>query len=185
MHQRALLAALLVAGAIAGSSSALAYTLGPAVFGSAGAPATGSTYVLGMTLGQTVAGGHAGTIAPNLDEGAGFWRWGRHLTVGVPDPAGLELAYALYPGAPNPFASHTLVRYAIPSAAGEVAVQLRIYDLSGRLVRTLDSGRRVGGIHEATWDGRDAAGHALGGGIYFCRVTAGTYAATRRLVLAR
>ena len=102
----------------------------------------------------------------------------------IPDPApDAPVAFALYPNTPNPFARATTIRYAIPAASGGVPVSLRIFDLSGRLVRTLDSGRRDAGVHTAHWDGADGVGHALGGGIYFCRITAGPFAATRRLVL--
>ena len=181
--------AFAAACSIVGGALAQPFHIDATTFSSAGGAPAGQTLALGMTLGQSVAGLGAGIASSHDKEGAGFWHWGSQQVLDVPAPTprgeGVVLTYALYPNSPNPFSTRTLIRYAIPSGVGAVPVQLRIYDLSGRLVRTLDSGWRSGGLHALPWDGRDKAGHALGGGIYFCRVTAGSFAATRRLVLAR
>ena len=93
--------------------------------------------------------------------------------------------FALYPNAPNPFDGHTVFRFAIPTSAGSVPVKLGIYDVSGRQVRQLVAEARSAGVYTVVWDGGDGAGHRLGVGIYFCRLTAGSFEATRRLALTR
>ncbi len=164
-------------------AGARAYTLGPATFGSVGGVGAGGAHVLGFTGGQPVTGTRGLAIAPLTQEGAGFWRWAHPLTLATPPPvASLPTSWAVDAAAPNPFQTRTALRFAIPGSAGDVPVQLRVFDLSGRLVRYVDAGLRGPGIHTLTWDGRDGAGHALGAGTYFARLTVGSFAATRRLV---
>jgi len=87
--------------------------------------------------------------------------------------------FALRGAAPNPFGASTGIGFALPSAA---RVAMRIYDTSGRLVRTLVDGSLEPGQHEVRWGGEDAAGHRVGVGVYFVRMTAGPFQATKRLV---
>jgi hypothetical protein len=77
------------------------------------------------------------------------------------------------------------IRYAIPSALAGQPVALRIFDSSGRLVRTLDAVNRSAGVHETVWDGIDLNGQPAGWGVYFCRLDAGSSRLTRRLVVVR
>lgn len=83
---------------------------------------------------------------------------------------------------PNPFAYRTTILYrlAVPSE-----FSLRIYDPSGRLVRTLVEGRVPGGAHEAAWDGRDEQGRLVGPGVYFCAPGTARAARPAKLILVR
>ena len=91
--------------------------------------------------------------------------------------------YALHPCVPNPFNPLTTLRYDLPEPA---RVGLRIYDLSGRLVRVLAQGEVIGaGRHEAVWNGRDEAGRTASAGVYFCRLEAGAFRQTRRMTLLK
>jgi len=89
----------------------------------------------------------------------------------------------LYPNLPNPFASSTALRYAVPLTVQRV--QLELFDLGGRRVATLFDGHPGGGMHTARWDGRDEAGHAARSGVYLCRLDADGVTETRRLMLLR
>ncbi|HET9250761.1 MAG TPA: S8 family serine peptidase [Candidatus Eisenbacteria bacterium] len=71
---------------------------------------------------------------------------------------------------PNPFRGAGRIRFDLP-APGEASVA--IYDVTGRLVRTLAEGTRSSGPHTIDWDGRDDRGTPLGAGIYFVRLAAG------------
>jgi hypothetical protein len=93
-----------------------------------------------------------------------------------------DLTLRLHQNAPNPFRTRTTVRYHVPATA---EVSLKIYDSSGRVVRTLDDGRKPAGSYSATWDGRDKSGEELPSGIYFCRLRAGDATATRKMILLR
>ena len=89
----------------------------------------------------------------------------------------------LLPAAPNPFNPRTEIRFRLETAG---PVSLRIYDLAGRLVRTLvDGGALEAGLHEVSWEGRSDQGQALASGLYFPRLQAGGEVRTGRVVLAK
>ena len=81
-------------------------------------------------------------------------------------PARFRLASAT----PNPFNPTTVIAYEVPQEGG--SVRLGIYNLQGRLVRTLVSGVSPGGRHEVVWDGRQDGGGRASSGVYFCRLEA-------------
>ena len=105
-------------------------------------------------------------------------------TVGTPTAAGdaTPRAFALEPNVPNPFNPTTSIAFTLPDAA---RASLAIYDVAGRRVRTLVSGRVSGGVHRVRWDGRDDRGQPVASGVYFARLRAGDRAATRKMVLVR
>jgi hypothetical protein len=88
--------------------------------------------------------------------------------------------FALGPVSPNPFTDAAVISYSAPARA---SVAIDIYDVNGRLVRTVISGEVDAGAHQATWDGRDDAGARVARGVYFCRMNAGEFSATEKVVL--
>jgi len=91
-------------------------------------------------------------------------------------------AFTLAQNAPNPFNPSTTIRFALPEAGH---VTLAVYDINGRLVRTL-VGRPLGaGSHAVVWDGKDAMGRAVASGVYVYRLTAPQGVVTRRMTLLR
>jgi hypothetical protein len=91
--------------------------------------------------------------------------------------------FGLYPNVPNPFNSTTSIRYDVPTGGG--VVTLRIYDVSGRLVRTLVDGPQPAGQKTATWNGRDNQGRSVASGVYFYRLQAPGYEKTLKMVLVQ
>ena len=83
---------------------------------------------------------------------------------------------------PNPFNPMTTIRF---SLAASRHVSLRIYDVSGRLVRTLVDGTFPVGRHETRWDGRNDRGERVASGVYFSRLATASGAMTKRMVLLR
>ncbi|MFN8179227.1 MAG: S8 family serine peptidase [bacterium] len=84
---------------------------------------------------------------------------------------------------PSPTAGVTSIQYAVPKDAPDVL--LAVYDVAGRLVRTLVRGPIPAGRQAATWDGRDEAGRRVGSGVYFYRMDAGTFSQVRRVTVLR
>lgn len=84
--------------------------------------------------------------------------------------------------APNPFGGRTQVRFELPRSG---PVSLGIYDVSGRLVRSLHSGIRPAGLQNVIWDGRDEDAREVGAGVYFARMHAEGRELSRRLVRVR
>ena len=69
--------------------------------------------------------------------------------------------------------------------ASDTHVQLRIYDVAGRLVRTLLNEPMERNRHAVVWDGLDNAGVPLSSGIYFYRLETGDFTASRKMVVLR
>ena len=81
------------------------------------------------------------------------------------DPATLPTGFELHENYPNPFNPSTTIGYTIPS---ETSVTVRVYDITGRVVRTLVHGQsHAPGVYEVTWDGTGDGGHTLASGTYF------------------
>ena len=91
-------------------------------------------------------------------------------------------ALALRPNHPNPFNSMTMISFQLGS--GE-EVDLSVYNLAGQRMATLASGWHEAGTHTLWWDGRDADGRELAGGVYLYRAHAGKQMKTRKLLLVR
>jgi hypothetical protein len=90
--------------------------------------------------------------------------------------------FELAPSRPNPVMSGTELAFSLeqPSQAC-----LKVYDLAGRLVRTLVDGPLAAGPHSARWDAKDNAGSSVPSGVYFYRLESGGLTATKQLVVAR
>lgn len=98
-------------------------------------------------------------------------------------PGTAPLAAGLEQNAPNPFNPYTVIRYRLPEAA---QASLRIYDVQGRVVRTLVEGPLAAGEGIAAWDGKDDAGRGVTAGVYFYRLeTERGENASRKMILAR
>lgn len=84
--------------------------------------------------------------------------------------------------APNPFNPRVTVRFATTRA---LEARLEVYDLAGRLVRTLSAGSLAAGEHTALWDGRDEAGRAAPSGVYLVQLRGDGFAETVEATLVR
>jgi hypothetical protein len=83
---------------------------------------------------------------------------------------------------PNPFNPSTTIRYTLPD---RVNVRLVIYTLLGAKVREIVNRVEAPGIHSVDWDGRNEVGRDIPSGLYFYKLIAGSYTATRKLLLVR
>ena len=90
---------------------------------------------------------------------------------------------ALLTNLPNPFNPSTTLRFQLPAAS---SVRLSIYDALGQRIATLlDGDQRTAGFHQVTWHGRDAAGRAVGSGVYFLVLDAAGRHEVGKLLLLR
>jgi hypothetical protein len=91
------------------------------------------------------------------------------LTVLAAAPAGpaVPTELTLLGAVPNPFNPSTEIVFALPA---EGPVRVRLYDVSGRLVRVLADGILPAGENRLRWDGNDDRGRALASGVYYLRV---------------
>lgn len=96
--------------------------------------------------------------------------------------AALPTRFALYPNHPNPANPNTSIRFDVPEAG---AVELAVFDVLGRRVRSLLSDDVSVGSHVVTWDGRDDWGREAASGVYLYRVVAGDFVAVERMLLLK
>ncbi|UCG93065.1 MAG: T9SS type A sorting domain-containing protein [candidate division WOR-3 bacterium] len=94
----------------------------------------------------------------------------------------LPLVFDLADNIPNPCRGFTLINYQLPSP---VHATLKIYDISGRLVRTLVDESKQPGYYAVSWDGKDSNDSDLANGIYFYRLEAGDFTEMKKMVLVR
>jgi photosystem II stability/assembly factor-like uncharacterized protein len=91
------------------------------------------------------------------------------------------LAAHLYQNRPNPFNPSTVIRYDVPTGGG--LVTLRVYDVGGRIVRSLVDGPQTEGEKRATWNGRNDTGNRVATGVYFYRMTGPGFEMTKKMVM--
>ncbi|MFH1843967.1 MAG: FlgD immunoglobulin-like domain containing protein, partial [bacterium] len=89
---------------------------------------------------------------------------------------------ALGTARPNPFNPSTVIPFSLPSAG---RVELKIFDLAGRLIRTLVSTGLPAGDHEVVWNGQDDRGRGVASGTYYVRLVAGKNSRVKSLTLVR
>ena len=92
----------------------------------------------------------------------------------------LPADFALGQNYPNPFNPSTIIPYQLPTSAH---VRLEVFNMLGQRLATLVDGERSAGMHTAQWDATDAAGRAVGAGVYIYRLSSGGMSMSGRMVL--
>ncbi|MEY4070669.1 MAG: hypothetical protein RL721_1283 [Candidatus Eisenbacteria bacterium] len=108
----------------------------------------------------------AGPVNPDDPKSAGTQRLG--------------LMFELGQNAPNPFRPQTTIRFSLPTKR---SVEMRVFDVAGRSVKTLAQGPMEPGVHTVQWDGTDEEGRRLSSGVYFYRLNAGRDRAMKKMVI--
>lgn len=103
----------------------------------------------------------------------------------VPTGGTLPRAFRLEQNYPNPFNPSTTIVYHVPQDASVFPVSLNIYDLRGRLVRSLVERDHASGRHTAFWDGTDGGGQPLPSGVYLYRLRSGDFSVSRKMILMK
>ena len=111
----------------------------------------------------TIRACSTGVIASEL--GRGFKRStdivGVEEVTSAPSPG---LSFQL---SPNPFLKRAVINYSLPD---QREVTIKVFDLTGRLIRVVERGMRKEGTHRLYWDGKNWAGEEISAGIYFVRL---------------
>ena len=95
---------------------------------------------------------------------------------------GLSISTTLMPNMPNPFNPQTMIRFRVGEAG---PVRVAIYDVTGRLVRTLVDGQMGRGEQGVTWQGRDDSGRTVSSGAYYVRLDTGSKIDQRKIMLMK
>jgi hypothetical protein len=90
--------------------------------------------------------------------------------------------YALEQNYPNPFNPNTTIRFQIPN---DEKVELKIYNILGREIRTLTNKRYEAGQHILYWNGRDNHNKPVASGLYFYKISAGSFVKIKKMSLLK
>ena len=99
--------------------------------------------------------------------------------------AKVPFEYSLTQNYPNPFNPATSIQYSVASDQSPNHTILKIYNILGQEVRTLVDGGKEPGYYTVTWDGRDERGDDVSSGIYFYRLKAGEFVATKKMMMLK
>ena len=105
---------------------------------------------------------------------------GRDNVTGAGTPV-VPDGFALEQNVPNPFNPTTTIHYDVPAGGGVVAI--RVFDVSGRLVRTLVDANQTPGVKSVIWNGADDRGRGVASGLYFYKMSAPGFTSTRKMLL--
>jgi len=92
--------------------------------------------------------------------------------------------FGLSRNVPNPFYGRTRISYQIPRGK-DVGVTLKVYDITGKLVRVLVDTEQCPGFYTVNWDGHDRNGRTVSSGVYFVRIAAGSFVKTGKMLLVK
>ena len=97
-------------------------------------------------------------------------------------PAQIEL----YQNYPNPFNPMTTIYYQVPEVKGDFPkVTLVIYDILGRIIRTLVNESKEAGYYSVQWDGKNGYGSGVASGVYFYQMKSRKFIETRKMVMLK
>ena len=90
--------------------------------------------------------------------------------------------FALYQNYPNPFNPVTTIRYDLPVSSD---ILIRIFDINGRIVKTIFSGYKKAGHNSAVWDAKNDIGEPVSAGMYLYFIQSNEYQQTRKMLLLK
>lgn len=144
------------------------------VVANGGGNLSGVNHAVSGTVGQAVIGFMSG---PSNLHPIGFWHPAWLLTPVEERESILPVDYWFGPNQPNPFNPVTTLEFSIPARS---RVVMKVYDVNGREVMTVVDEDLGPGRHTRTLDAE-----GLSSGIYFCRMVAGRFVETRKVVLLK
>jgi len=90
--------------------------------------------------------------------------------------------FALHQNYPNPFNPSTVISFEIESIQ---KVSLKVYDIQGRLIRSLLNNTMYVGKHEISWDGHNNQGESVSAGVYYYTLQTASFSQTKKMILIR
>ena len=120
-------------------------------------------------------------LEPGIIEGFKIF-YSSDTTSGVDDIVAGEAGFQLAANVPNPVTSETEIAFTVPSRSD---VRLEVFDINGKLVKTLIKEAIPSGRHTAIWDGTDEQGRKAASGTYTYRLSSGTTVLSRTMILTR
>ncbi len=104
------------------------------------------------------------------------------VTVGIHHEDKPITKFTVHKAYPNPFNPSTFIKYELPEWS---TVTLNVYDIQGRIVRTLINEVKPAGRYETKWNGTDESGKQVNGGMYVARLHANNYSQVIKMIYLR
>jgi hypothetical protein len=102
--------------------------------------------------------------------------------MGVSPSSPLPESYVVYQNYPNPFNPITQIKYELPKVS---LVNITIYDMMGRQIRTLINNQQDAGYKSIQWHGTNNNGSPVSAGLYLYTIQAGDFRQTKKMVLLK
>ena len=122
------------------------------------------------------------TIVTWYDIWANVLDWENPTRIINPQPLPEPSAFILRQNYPNPFNPSTTIQYELPQ---DSEVRISIFNILGKRIKVLENSRQQAGAYTVQWDGRDEHGNSQASGIYICRIQAGGFRQSIKLMLVR
>ncbi len=94
----------------------------------------------------------------------------------------LPQTFRLFQNYPNPFNPQTWISYQLPKSG---PVTIKIYNIRGQLVDTLVDAEQAPGYYRVCWSGLTQHGNLAASGVYFCRMSSGSFTKTVKMILLK
>ena len=148
------------------------------------AGATGSTYGI-ASAGPSNEGNYICRITNTIATALTLYSKSVHLTVSggtgiTGSPEQNPATFALHQNYPNPFNPVTRIDYSLPEPG---SIQLRIYNLQGRLIKTLVNELQTMGVKSVVWNGLDDHSEKVSSGVYVYQIKIGNISALKKMIL--
>ena len=104
------------------------------------------------------------------------------LQLSTKEKTGVPSNFSLKQNYPNPFNPNTVISFDLVE---DTDVSIKIYDMTGKLVRNLINTSMTIGANTVTWDGKDDLGVSVSGGVYLYNLQTGDYNQTKKMVLMK
>jgi FlgD Ig-like domain len=102
--------------------------------------------------------------------------------IGIQEQSSKPKLSAVVESKPNPFQNNTLVKYTVPVRS---RVEIRVFDITGRNVKTLVNKESPAGEYSISWNGTDNTGKKQGAGIYLLKFKVNNSESVEKLILTR
>jgi glucose/arabinose dehydrogenase len=114
---------------------------------------------------------------------AKIWRFNKSPNaLGITEGGSIPLKYTLEQNYPNPFNPGTIIRYSVPEQGD---VKLEVYDITGKLIKTLVNTFRMSGSYETVWNGRDDRGANVPSGVYIYKLQTDKFSESKKMLLIK
>ncbi|MDD5530652.1 MAG: FlgD immunoglobulin-like domain containing protein [bacterium] len=159
------------------------YVMTKSIIAGGGGTSASTNYILKDAIGQSVIGQSVSLDSSDHIEQAGFYTLvGEHM-ISVQNDSSKPKVFSLSRPFPNPNTRGDVnISYSVPKTS---QVNIKVYNITGGLVKTLVAGEQLPGYYSLKWRGNSERGAKVSNGIYFIRMVSSEFKSTKKLILVK